>query len=103
MELGLSPRLPPDVLYHGTVARFLPSIRAQGLLKGQRHHVHLSPDRMTADAVGRRRGQPVILMVDAAAMAARGFAFFCSENSVWLTDHFPSEFLREDASPAAEA
>ena len=30
------------MLYHGTVERSLPSILAEGLNKGKRHHVHLS-------------------------------------------------------------
>jgi putative RNA 2'-phosphotransferase len=96
VDLALTPLPPPAVLYHGTVERFLPSIRFQGLLKGQRHHVHLSSDRAAATAVGARRGQPVVLVVDTAAMHARGIQFFQSANGVWLTDHVPPEFLREE-------
>src|SRR6476659_96588 len=33
---------PPKVLYHGTATRNLDSIFKQGLVKGNRHHVHLS-------------------------------------------------------------
>src|SRR5260221_9788530 len=68
VELGYAPATPPDVLYHGTVERFLASIRQGGLVKGARHHVHLSMDRVTATKVGDRRGEAVILTVDAAAM-----------------------------------
>ena len=42
VDLQLEEREPPEVLYHGTVERFLPSILAGGLNKGKRHHVHLS-------------------------------------------------------------
>src|SRR5580658_2347797 len=42
VELQLEKRQPPEVLYHGTVNRFLESIKAQGLQKMSRHHVHLS-------------------------------------------------------------
>ena len=48
VDLGLVPREPPELQYHGTVERFLESIRAQGLVRGKRHHVHLSADRDTA-------------------------------------------------------
>ncbi|MEZ6117160.1 MAG: RNA 2'-phosphotransferase [Pirellulaceae bacterium] len=41
-----------EILYHGTVAAFLDSIRATGLQKRSRHHVHLSPDEETATKVG---------------------------------------------------
>lgn len=93
VELGYEPATPPDVLYHGTVPQFLNSIRAKGLIKGQRHHVHLSKDIEAATKVGDRRGKAVILAVDAAAMAGDGFTFFVSANGVWLTDHVPERYL----------
>jgi putative RNA 2'-phosphotransferase len=67
---------PPELLYHGTVARFLPAIRAEGLRPMRRHHVLLSPDEATATIVGNRQGQAVVLTVRAGAMAAAGRAFF---------------------------
>jgi len=93
VELALAPATPPAVLYHGTVDRFVASIRAQGLIKGARHHVHLSADLETATKVGGRRGQPVVLKVRATQMAAAGHAFFVSENGVWLTEAVPVAFL----------
>lgn len=94
VDLSLEPITPPEVLYHGTVAKFLPSIREKGLIKGRRHHVHLSPDRETAAKVGGRRGKPVILEVDSAAIHAEGSEFYLSANGVWLTDHVPPAFIR---------
>ena len=96
VDLGYVAMTPPDVLYHGTVERFIPSIRAQGLLRGERHHVHLSATPATALVVGQRRGKPVLLEVDAAAMNREGHEFFRSENGVWLTEHVPARFLRFD-------
>jgi putative RNA 2'-phosphotransferase len=93
IDLGYEPVAPPPVLYHGTVERFLPSIREQGLIKGNRHHVHLSPDAETAVAVGKRRGKPVVLKVSSGQMQADGFAFYLSANGVWLTDHVPAKYL----------
>jgi len=93
VELELAPATPPAVLYHGTVDRFLDSIRAQGLVKGERHHVHLSADLATAQKVGGRRGKPVVLVVRAADMVAAGHAFYVSHNGVWLTDAVPATFL----------
>lgn len=91
VSLGYEPQPPPARLFHGTVSRFLPSIRAHGLRKGERHHVHLSLNEETATQVGSRRGDAVILVVNAAAMAAKGHPFFVSANGVWLTDHVPPE------------
>ena len=95
VELGYESTMPPAVLYHGTVERFLASIRRDGLQKGERRHVHLSATPETAVAVGRRRGRPIVLEVAATEMVSRGFVFYRSENGVWLTDHVPPEFLRE--------
>lgn len=47
VDLGLPTATPPAYLYHGTVARALDAIRAQGLKPMNRHAVHLSPDRET--------------------------------------------------------
>ncbi|NEX92934.1 RNA 2'-phosphotransferase [Caulobacter sp. 17J65-9] len=84
---------PPAQLYHGTVERFLAPILAEGLKAGQRHHVHLSPDLETAQVVGRRRGAPIVLVVDAERLAADGGEFFLTGNGVWLIAHVPSEYL----------
>jgi putative RNA 2'-phosphotransferase len=94
VELGLAPLAPPDELYHGTVERFLPSILASGLRPGSRQFVHLSPDVATARAVGRRRGTPVVLLVDAAGAHAEGHEFRRASNGVWLTDAVPPGYLR---------
>jgi putative RNA 2'-phosphotransferase len=93
VDLALAPATPTDLLYHGTVGKFLPSILVQGLIKGERHHVHLSATVETAENVGARRGAPVILMIAAADMVKAGHAFFRSENGVWLTDIVPPQFL----------
>lgn len=93
VDLALETRIPPEILYHGTVGNVLPDIRTQGLLKGKRHHVHLSPDEATAIKVGSRRGKPVILEIASQQMHADGFEFYLSTNGVWLTDHVPPKYL----------
>ncbi|MFD6192603.1 RNA 2'-phosphotransferase [Streptomyces sp. NPDC060275] len=94
VDLQLPVATPPPYLYHGTVARYLEAIRAEGLRPMNRHDVHLSPDRETATRVGARRGRPVVLPVDAAAMHHDGHLFHVSANGVWLTQHVPSRYLR---------
>ncbi|MFI7575508.1 RNA 2'-phosphotransferase [Micromonospora sp. NPDC049497] len=94
VDLGLEPVSPPAWLYHGTSADALDSIRATGLHRGGRHHVHLSPDVETARRVGARRtGVTVVLTVDAAAMARDGHVFHRSANGVWLTGAVPPRYL----------
>lgn len=93
INLGLTPIAPPRYLYHGTVEKFLESIRYEGLKKGERHHVHLSSDLTTASKVGQRRGKPIILKIRSAEMFTRGLDFYQSANGVWLTDSVPAEFI----------
>lgn len=94
VDLNLLPVQPPELLYHGTVGRFLDAIREQGLLRGDRRHLHLSVDEPTARQVGKRRGRPVILVVESGRMHSDGRSFYLSENGVWLTDFAPPEYLR---------
>lgn len=93
VELNLEPVAPPSLLYHGTVAAFVESIREQGLLKRARNHVHLSADIETATKVGARRGKPIILTVLAQAMHESRHQFYFSANGVWLTDAVPVSFI----------
>ena len=94
VELGLSPVPPPAELFHGTPERNVDAILREGLRRGNRHHVHLSPDPETATRVGARRGRAIVLAVDAAAMAADGHVFLRSANGVWLVDAVPPAYLR---------
>src|SRR5215813_2199162 len=93
VELGYAPTAPPEILYHGTADRFLTSIKQQGLIKGKRHHVHLSADVDTAMKVGRRHGKPVVLRIEAGRMRQDGFVFYLSANGVWLAEHVPIQYL----------
>jgi putative RNA 2'-phosphotransferase len=93
VDLELPPLTPPDRLYHGTVDRFITSIRQQGLIRGSRQHVHLSATLETAIIVGQRHGAPVILTVDSATMRHDGYLFYRSENGIWLTDAVPARYL----------
>jgi putative RNA 2'-phosphotransferase len=93
VDLLLEPAEPPPLLYHGTPERNLEAILRGGLQSMGRHCVHLSRDEATADHVGCRRGQPVVLSVDASAMRRDGWEFYRSGNGVWLVEHVPPRYL----------
>jgi putative RNA 2'-phosphotransferase len=93
VELDYVPMAPPATLYHGTVARFAPAIRREGLQPGARQLVHLSRDLETATTVGNRRGKAIVLIVRAGEMSTDGFEFYLSANDVWLTRQVPPRFI----------
>ena len=93
VDLGYEPREPPSILYHGTARRSLASIQKEGLLRGRRHHVHLSVDGLTAARVGSRHGKPVVLQIRSGQMHLDGHVFYLSKNGVWLTDHVPPSYV----------
>ncbi len=96
IDLDYQEQKPPDILFHGTSTEHLKLIRSQGLNKMKRHHVHLSQDETTALQVGKRHGTPIILKVNSIGMFNDGFAFYLSENNVWLTEFVPIKYLQID-------
>jgi putative RNA 2'-phosphotransferase len=60
-----------------------------------RQRVHLAADFATAVIVGiRRANPPVILEVRAAEAAEAGVRFWIGNDSIWLANFVPAEFLR---------
>jgi putative RNA 2'-phosphotransferase len=87
--------VPPARLFHGTAPQAWAAIDADGLLPMGRQFVHLSIDRETATSVGRRKSaSPIILVVDAAAAASTGVAFYEGNDLVWLADRVPAQFIQ---------
>jgi putative RNA 2'-phosphotransferase len=85
---------PPAQLFHGTAPETLPRIRENGLLPMGRQYVHLSADRDTATAVGRRKSKyPVVLVIWADDACKTGVAFYAGNDKVWLADQVPPEFI----------
>ncbi len=93
IDLNLQPTKPPATLFHGTAINNLESIRENGLVKQSRQHVHLSATKETATQVGSRHGKVVVLVVQSLKMHQDGYAFYLSENNVWLTDHVPEKYI----------
>lgn len=94
IDVQLEVKNPPDVLYHGTVDKFIQPIKQSGgLIKGNRQYVHLSGDPQTATNVGSRRGKPVVITIDAKRMREDGIVFYQSSNGVWLTDFVDKKYF----------
>jgi len=93
IDLKLAPQTPPPYLYHGTATKNIASIRAQGINKGTRQHVHLSADKETATKVGQRHGIAKVLTIRTGKMHEDGIEFFLSKNGVWLTDFVAAAYI----------
>ena len=48
VDVELKETTPPDILYHGTAETTVPTILKEGIVKGNRLHVHLSQTEETA-------------------------------------------------------
>lgn len=96
VDVELKQMAPPEILYHGTAEKSVASIDKSGLLPMNRLYVHLSKDEETAVKVGARHGRPVAYRVRAGEMNRDGYAFFISQNGVWLTKKVPVKYLDKD-------
>ena len=94
VDVELEEKVPPDILWHGTGEKYVPSIEVQGLIPKSRLYVHLSSDTETAKVVGSRHGRPVIYEVNCRQMHEDGYHFYLSANHVWLTKEVPAKYLR---------
>ena len=94
VDVELKETVPPDVLYHGTARRFLDSIENEGIHHQSRLYVHLSADKETAEKVGSRHGEPVVLTIDAKKMYEDGKKFYLSNNGVWLTSYVAPQYFK---------
>lgn len=94
VDVELETIKPPITLYHGTARRNLKPIFKKGLIPGSRLHVHLSYDTDTANTVGERHGEAVVLEIDARQMYLDGFVFYESYNKVVLTFHVPAKYIK---------
>ena len=95
VDVELERVIPPDILYHGTGAKYVSDIDEEGLLPKSRLYVHLSGDKETAKKVGQRHGKPVIYDVNSRKMVMDGYQFYKSSNGVWLTKTVPVQYLNK--------
>lgn len=93
IKIQFKSAIPPTTLYHGTNKVSFASIQKTGINKGRRHHVHLTDDPNTAEAVGIRTGSSVIISIDTRPMVKDNVKFYQSDNGVWLTDFVDAKYI----------
>lgn len=74
-------------VWHGTRIAALTGIAREGIVAGERTHVHLA--EATDSTVGKRANVDVMLEVSPARLAAQGIGLFVSPNGVILTRWVP--------------
>ncbi|TXK80026.1 RNA 2'-phosphotransferase [Paenibacillus sp. N3.4] len=84
--------VPPTQLFHGTNVVAAPTILKVGIQAMQRQYVHMSEGLHFATLAGRRRGELVIIAIDAEQAAEAGVIFYYAGNEVWLATHIPAVF-----------
>lgn len=94
IDLELKEKVPPIELYHGTAKQNLNNIMKHGINKQKRQYVHLSNDIETANKVGSRHGDVIVLKIDTKQMYSDGYKFYQSDNDVWLTGHVPEKYIK---------
>ncbi len=87
--------IPDGSVFHGTTLENIESIKKEGLISGNRQHVHLSKNRTVAQTVGSRHGKNVVILeVDARRMRADKQKLFISKNGVILTKHVDPKYIK---------
>jgi putative RNA 2'-phosphotransferase len=91
---------PPSELFHGTTPSAAALVLREGLKPMGRQFVHLSIDLDTAVKVGKRKcDDPVILLIQAGLASAGGTVFYQGNETVWLADDVPSQFIARGLFP----
>lgn len=85
---------PPSLLLHGTSELVAVAIRREGIRPMGRQYVHLTTSQDLAVKVGARHGKSCVLEVDASLASNQGIAFYRANDSFWLADFVPPQFIR---------
>jgi len=94
VSLGPTDAPVPDELYHGTDPANVDAILSEGLRPMGRRAVHLSGTADAARSVGKRHAaDPVVLVVDAAAMTADDLRITKRGRDTYTTDAVPPAYL----------
>ncbi len=78
-------------VWHGTHIAAVPSIAREGILAGERTHVHLA--EALDSRVGKRSNVDVMLSICPQRLRANGYSVFQSSNGVVLVRHVPPSCL----------
>ena len=87
LEATWTPYVADGSVWHGTRIAAVASIAREGILSGERTHVHLAEE--IGSVVGKRANVDVMLEVSPARLGAHGIGLFVSPNGVLLARWVP--------------
>lgn len=92
------PIVPPTLLFHGTIEKFIPSIVEEGLKPMNRDKVHLTSSYEMAIQKGSRRktdSKLYIIFIDTIRATLEGnVKFYKESDQVFLSDPIPPQYLK---------
>lgn len=87
---------PPEILYHGTTKKAIKLILEEGISPMTRQYVHLSADKNIAEKIASRKtANPIVIKIRAKEAFNFGINFYY-EDSLWLSEKIPIQFLCEE-------
>ncbi|KAH3759330.1 tRNA 2'-phosphotransferase 1 [Pelomyxa schiedti] len=97
-ELALTPianAASYPVVVHGTYRKFWPQIKATGLSKMSRNHVHCAKGLSGGNVISGMRGTcDTFIFINLERALSEGLQFFESANGVILCDHIPPHLFK---------
>jgi putative RNA 2'-phosphotransferase len=93
-NVSYHPSVPPNILYHGTNSKAISDILRTGVQPMNRQYVHLSETTKFASLAGKRRGELVLVVVDAQRAHNAGVKFYPAGGEVWLSEAIPPQFIK---------
>ncbi|MGQ0535998.1 MAG: RNA 2'-phosphotransferase [Methanobacteriota archaeon] len=97
VDLHLPTENVPSKLFYPVTEEELDVVLERGLLPTDRKKVHLSATRDAALQAGLYRAEnPIILVIDAGAMTAKGMEIGQAGKTVFTTDEVPSEYITKE-------
>lgn len=82
---------PTGSVWHGTYAQAAVAIAREGIVPGERSHVHLAEEKQSK--VGKRANVTVLLEVCSSKLEAHGLQLFRSQNGVILARYVPADCI----------
>lgn len=75
------------IAVHGTYYQYWDKIKAEGLKRMTRNHIHLTEhENFSADTSGFRSSSEILIYIDVRKAMSEGIVFYRSENNVILTE-----------------